>query len=683
MEPVLDAAAANAILESCPDALVLLDTDFVVRWVNTKAVRVFGWSFDEVVGEPAIELVHADDVPLVARIIVSLQREATVGRTTVRFVGPNGSVVSVSLVAALLRDDPVLGNGLLVSARLPGLSSQPATDHVDRVAMFEVMDRLPDAVAVYVPEVGFVFRNRAAVQLFGVAGRDARLLARGSALGDAAHNAHDSSLMAWLDDRAVSSFGPRQLVLEHADGAVHILDVTGSSLVDERGDVVGRIVTFNDVTTMATVNESLHRLAFQDELTGLANRRALREHLDRAIGPQTVVFADLDHFNEINDAFGHNIGDAVLVEVTARLRAAAGGAALVARHGGDEFVIVAPTDEDDPLVFAETLRLALLPILEPPLPREALTASFGVSIADGRRDVLDVLAEADAALYSAKAAGRNCVRRYLPDLTVRSHQHLSTQRVLRDALEASTLYIAFQPIVDVASGRTVSAEALVRIEGSHTSAAALVAAAERTGQIQQIDALALGAAIDLLVATSASPGFTVACNVSSTTLEGLGWWQSICEQLDRAGVAPNRLTVECAERGVSGLSAEAIENLRRAQNRGVRIAIDDFGVEHAGFGVLSALPFDLLKIDYRFVQRSTMESVDRAILDSFVTLARTIGVDLIAEGVETEEQLVLLKELGVAFAQGHLMQPAGHAHLILKRLSDEGPTHPGPAEALP
>jgi diguanylate cyclase (GGDEF)-like protein/PAS domain S-box-containing protein len=673
MDPVLDVAAANAILESCPDALVLLDTDFIVRWVNAKAVRVFGWSFDEVVGEPAIELVHSDDIALVARIITSLQRDATVGRTTVRFVGPDESIVSVSLVASLLRDDPVLGSGLLVSARLPGLSSQPATDHVDRVAMFEIMDRLPEAVVVYVREVGFVFRNRAAVRLFRVAGRDARLLATGSLLIDPAHNDSTSALTTWLDDNVVTAFGPRRLDLLHDDGACHNLEVTGSSLIDEHGETAGHIVTFNDVTAMVTVNQSLHRMAFQDELTGLANRRALREHLDRATGSHTVVFADLDHFNEINDAFGHTVGDAVLVEVTARLRAAAGDRALVARHGGDEFVIVAPVDNDDPLPFVESLRVALLPILEAPLPREALTASFGVSLSDGERDVLDVLAEADAALYSAKSAGRNCVRRYVPGLTIRSHQHLSAQRVLRDALDASTLFIAFQPIMETVSGRTVSAEALVRIEGSSMSASALVAAAERTGQIQQIDAIALQASIDLMVATTVSPWFAVSCKVSSMTIQSSGWWQAVCAQLDRAGVAANRLTVECAERGVSGLSADAVASLSRVRSHGVRIAIDDFGVQHAGFGVLSALPFDLLKIDHRFVRRSTLTQIDRAILDAFVTLARTMGVDLIAEGVETQEQLLLMKELGVAFVQGHLVQPAGPPQLILERLANEGP----------
>jgi diguanylate cyclase (GGDEF)-like protein/PAS domain S-box-containing protein len=664
MDAVLDETAANAMLASSPDALVLVDPAFVVRWVNAKAVRVFGWPFHELVGRSALELIHADDLAIAARVVSSIQQDATVGRTTLRIMGPDNQVVSVTVVATVLGEDSVLGPGVLISARLPGLSSQPGTDDVDRVGMFEVIDRMPEAVVVYVRDVGFVFRNRAAVRLFRVPGRDPRLT-----FDDSNFEGNIDVLRNWLSDYGDTSFGPTQLELVHADGDRHHLDVTGSSLVDNHGETTGRILSFNDITSLITVQGSLHRMAYQDELTGLANRRALDEYLHAASTPQTMVIIDVDHFNEINDAYGHSVGDAVLVEVTRRLTEAVGPDGLTARLGGDEFVVVIPTLRIDPGAFVEGLRRALLPILPAPLPPEAITASFGVSTTDSERDASVVLTQADAALYAAKGAGRNCVRRYVPGLTMRSHQHLSAQRVLRDALDASTVRIAFQPIVSTTSGRTVSAEALIRVDGSTIAPSALIEAAERTGQIQQVDRISLARTLDLLIATAEYPDFVVACNASVLSIAQPDWGDTIETELRRVGVDPARLVIECAERGLLGLDTAALDNLRRVRSIGVRVAIDDFGVEQAGFGVLSETTFDILKIDSRFVQRSVQETIDRAILEAIVQLTQTIGLEVIAEGVETEAQRALLVSLGVDLVQGHLVQAAGTPDQIVERLA--------------
>jgi diguanylate cyclase (GGDEF)-like protein/PAS domain S-box-containing protein len=667
MEPVLNSEDANAVLALSPDALVLVDSAFVIRWANAKALRVFGWPFHALVGRSALEMIHPDDLAIAARVVANIQQDATVGRTTVRVLGPDNLVVSVTVVATVLGDDSPLGPGTLISARLPGLSSQPATDDVDRVGMFEVIDRMPEAVMVFVKDAGFVFRNRAAVSLFRVPGRDPRLMLEDSNFGGSSSD-HDA-LQAWLERVDDAPFGPAQLELVHADGERHHLDVTGSSLFDNAGATTGRVLSFNDITSLITVQGSLHRMAYQDELTGLANRRALDEYLRGANLPHTMVIIDVDHFNEINDAYGHLVGDAVLIEVTRRLTAAVGSDGMTARLGGDEFVVVIPTLGIDPMAFVEGLRRALLPILPAPLPNEPITASFGVSSTDGGRDVSVVLTEADAALYAAKAAGRNCVRRYVPGLTMRSHQHLSAQRVLRDALDASAVRIAFQPIVSMVSGLTVSAEALIRVDGSNIPPSSIVEAAERTGQVQQIDAIAFQRTLDLLVTTAGTPEFVVACNASVLSIGRPDWGLAIESELRRVGVDPKRLVIECAERGLLSLDAAALDNLRFVRSLGVRVAIDDFGVEHAGFGVLSELTFDILKIDSRFVQRSVREPVDRAILEAIVGLTQTLGIEVVAEGVETEEQRALLASLGVDFIQGFLVAAADTPEQIIERLA--------------
>jgi diguanylate cyclase (GGDEF)-like protein len=426
------------------------------------------------------------------------------------------------------------------------------------------------------------------------------------------------------------------------------------------------------------LNESAQRLehqAFHDALTGLPNRALLTRHLrERIAVPDegerdlTVLLLDLDGFKSVNDSYGHSAGDSVLEVVSRRLRAIARRGDLVARFGGDEFVLVLEADHrepesDDPVsVVAERL----IAVLSQPIPLPpdgqvsvSLSASVGVARHRASESADDLLRNADLAMYAAKSRGKSRYERYSPAMHTASQRRLALAGELRGAAELGQLRLDYQPILALDEDRFVGAEALLRWQ--HPTHGLLlphdfIALAEETGAIVDMGAWVLNQACRELrgwqdMCTGSRP-LGVAVNISARQL-GPELLATVEQALYSNGIAPEDLTLEITESVIVDGDSQAHLSLGELKRLGVVLAIDDFGTGHSSLGRLRDYDFDELKIDRSFV--NDLDAGSPTLVAAQITLAQDLGMGVVAEGVETRAQLTYLRNARCPKAQGYLI----------------------------
>lgn len=425
-------------------------------------------------------------------------------------------------------------------------------------------------------------------------------------------------------------------------------------------------VRANDAT-----QEQLMRGALTDSLTGLANRTLMLRHIDAALRASwgtnrqpTVLFIDVDRFKNINDSLGHSIGDDVLSGVAARLVAAVPAHAVVGRISGDEFVVLddRTTNATDSVLLAETILDAFRDPLGSVGPDMFVTASVGVAYAPKELDIgADALMRhADTAMYRAKDAGRNCIALFDDSMVERVTQRLDIETALYRALEREELRLVHQPIVDVSLGLVVGFESLMRWErdGSAVSPADFIPVAEDTGTIVPLGGWALRDSLSQLRAWIdagvCKPSTTINVNVSPRQIHDPQFVQTVVDALTAANVPPDQLWLEVTEGVMITDTAQALSTLRRLESIGVRIAIDDFGTGYSSLSLLQRFPIHCVKVDRAFVH-DIDDPGTQSIVRTIVAMATTLGAEVVAEGVETPEQLEWLATLGCHRAQGYLI----------------------------
>jgi len=419
------------------------------------------------------------------------------------------------------------------------------------------------------------------------------------------------------------------------------------------------------VSDRRTAEVRLARMAHTDALTGLPNRARLIERLGAALRrdggePISVLFIDLDAFKRVNDTLGHPAGDELLRHTSDRLTSALRPQDELFRLGGDEFVALCPnTDLDAAVAVGERLRNALT---DPFRLRDALTrasASVGIRVArTGNDETPDqVLRDADTAMYAAKDQGRNRVVAFSPELRADLLRRVELGEALHEALETDRLRLVYQPIVDLLDGRVLGVEALMRwdhpTEGA-VSPLEIVAIARETAQVERLDSWVLDRAADQVVAwRSADVALPfVAVNVCFGSPEQLRLAELV-ESICRSGrLGDTRLVLELTEGSL--LEHRAEEELIAVREQGVYLAVDDFGTGHSSLSRLQQLPIDMLKVDRSFVDGLGTETHDSAIVTSVLELAATMGLHVIAEGVESERQAAMLLGLGCRAVQGYV-----------------------------
>ena len=475
----------------------------------------------------------------------------------------------------------------------------------------------------------------------------------------------NEQLYATLDLRAS---GPRAFSLEDLQFLHEIADVVASA-VEWRQD-----------------QERISYSASHDPLTGLANRALLVDRLQLALarkrrygGSVAVLFADLDRFKIVNDSLGHAAGDALLREVAARLRTTLRLEDTIARIGGDEFVMVcgdlAGSEEAELVAGRVSAALSAVhliagqEIFAPP--------SIGIALAQGTSvDPEDLIADADLAMYHAKAKGRGQWALFTPALRG-DPERIELESGLRHAIERGELRINYQPVVDLLSGHIVGAEALVRwqhpVKGL-VPPADFIPLAEETGLIVPLGQWMLDRACQQaavwgpLQAAEGRP-FLMSVNVSARQVATEGFIDGVFAALSGAGLDPSFLSLELTETFLMEDAHAAFSVLGELRERGIHISVDDFGTGYSSLAYLKRLPIHTVKVDRSFVSALGPEPEDSAIIVAVVSLARSIGLRVIAEGVETAGQLSLLRELGCHEAQGILMsrpQPADDFERLLQ-----------------
>ena len=471
------------------------------------------------------------------------------------------------------------------------------------------------------------------------------------------------------------------------DGRQRVLHLEAEPEFDEHGAVYGYNGIVQDVTDRRIAEDKIKHLANFDSLTGLPNRRQLIWRAERAIdharhmGHQvSLLLIDLDRFKIINDTLGHAAGDELLVEVARRLRGCvrhsdqvidatvdtAGSRAhrtleAVGRLGGDEFVALLSEvgDERD----AERVAMRILESLREPVlvgGQECfVTASVGIALypRDGLT-VADLLRNSDVAMYSVKAQGRNAASVYTPQLAGKGREKLELETALHKALEREELVLHYQPKIDVRAGRFMGAEALMRWQrnGQLVPPGEFIPLAEETGLIIPMSHWAIREAIRQARAWQNSFGFdaSIAVNMPSRMFQRTDLMEKIQTALTEQQVDPHCLELEITETGLMKDLQNVIPALKRLNALGVEISIDDFGTGYSSLAYLTTLPISELKIDRSFVRELGHRPESTAVVTAIIALARSLGLRVIAEGVETTLQMEVLNRLGCGIMQGFL-----------------------------
>ena len=435
------------------------------------------------------------------------------------------------------------------------------------------------------------------------------------------------------------------------------------------------------------IAERYARDALHDPLTGLANRTQLLDELGLALSRAArldtrvgVLFLDLDGFKSVNDRYGHGAGDLLLMEMADRLTSVVRSTDLVARQGGDEFVLLCKdvSDERSLTVLAEAVAEAASTPWVLDRRSASVTASIGIRLAHGHERPDVVLRDADTAMYEAKKLGGS---RWVVSDTLtqtRSAQRTDLEADVRRGVEAGEFAAWYQPVFGMQTGAVTGAEALVRWR--HPSRGLVmpdefVPAAEETGSIRLIGQQVLMLACQQAAAWGFDQdGLVMHVNTSANELSAHGFPALVSATLESAGLAPGTICLEITERQLINDEPLVNSNLDELRRLGVGLAIDDFGTEYASLSYLRRLPVDVLKIDRSFVADIAERPRDAALIIGFVAMARALGLRTIAEGVETPEQARILCQAGVSEAQGYHYGRPCDAVEWTKRWRSPGPT---------
>ncbi|WP_052669067.1 putative bifunctional diguanylate cyclase/phosphodiesterase [Nitriliruptor alkaliphilus] len=450
------------------------------------------------------------------------------------------------------------------------------------------------------------------------------------------------------------------------DGRTRTIHALGHAVIAADGVSRKMIGTCLDITEREALREQLTHRAFYDGLTGLANRALFLDRLEHALhtsrrsgDPTTVLYVDLNGFKAVNDTHGHRAGDKLLIEVARRLGSLARESDTVARLAGDEFALLLPgADAAAGEQVAERITALLSTPVELGDHRQVISASIGVAESSHAAGSDELLHHADVAMYTVKRSADRYWATFRPELSGRTRQEVALRRELGEAIGGGEFLLHYQPIIDLATGETVSLEALVRWHHPRYGLLApseFICLAEQSGQIVALGTWVTHEATRQAAELEAQLGqpVHVSVNLAARQLDG-DVTSVVRSALEQAGLPPQQLTLELTETGLMSRPEEAVGKLEQLRSDGVTIAVDDFGTGYSSLAYLKQLPIDILKIDRSFI-RSIAEGPEEAgLAHAIIKLAHIFGMRTIAEGIETSAQARTLRKLGCDRGQGFL-----------------------------
>jgi len=668
-------------LRHVPGGVSRIDRDLRVLYVNEQQAR---WLYTT---PQALEGQRLQDVippEVFARIHPHLEK-AFAGETAVfenRIDGPDGTQFRHTTIAPESVTAQGVAAVVLFAYDLTALKRIEQELAQQKAHLASVVNAMPDMVfmkdtnGVYL-SVNPVFERFAGRPERDVVGRNDYDLT----------NAAEAERFRKYDQRAMQAWQP--LVYEETltfaeDGYQGQFETIKTPIRDLHGRVTGILGVCRDITDRKRAEQEIERLAFYDALTGLPNRRLLLDRLQRSIAAcqrtrnlGALLFIDLDNFKDLNDTLGHDMGDQLLAQVAARLVGSVREADTVARFGGDEFVVMlealAP-DLQNAATQAETVAEKLLASLNQPFDLDGAqhysTPSIGITLfGDERLTVDELLKRADLAMYQAKAAGRNTQRFFDPDMQAAVNARSNLEADLRQGLARGELLVHYQPVVDH-HARLLGAEALVRWrhpQRGMISPGDFIPLAEQTGLILPLGQYVLQTACEQLQRWSQHPDtahLSISVNVSARQFRQPGFVAEVLQTLKNHNADPRQLKLELTESLLLGDIEDTIARMVQLKSEGVGFALDDFGTGYSSLSYLKRLPLDQVKIDQSFVRDVLTDPNDAAIVRTILALAKSLDLEVVAEGVETTGQLSFLRLHGCEGFQGYLFGRPGPVELF-------------------
>ena len=556
-------------------------------------------------------------------------------------------------------------------------------------AVFQAKERaqvtlqsIGDAVITTDSEGRIDYMNPVAESLTGWENREAQSQLIGDVLtvvDEATREASESPIVRCLREGQVLGLAEHTVLVNRRGQEIAIQD-SAAPIRDRAGNLIGAVMVFHDVSKERRLHRALHYQASHDALTGLINRREFENRLTAAVEGvrqdascrHALLYLDLDQFKLVNDTCGHPAGDQLLKQVTGVLQSRVRSGDTLARLGGDEFgILLQSCSLDQALRVAETLRQAI---------RDyrfvwqdgALAVGVSVGIVEITSDtptVASVMSAADVACYAAKDQGRNRVQLYKPDNVPERHREMHWVSKLTRACDESRFELFYQPIVPIGATPRVREhfELMLRLRdetGTLVTPVEFIPAAERYNIMPSIDRWVVRQALDRLVHRSASGvrPYTIAVNLSGTSLNDERFLEYLIAELSAHDLAPGAMCFEITETAAIANLGNVVYFMRELKARGCHFALDDFGSGLSSFMYLKTLPVDYLKIDGQFIENVTRDPVDRSMVEAISQVGKAMGIQTIAERVESAEVLAELGRLGIEFAQGfHIAEPRSTA----------------------
>jgi diguanylate cyclase (GGDEF)-like protein/PAS domain S-box-containing protein len=661
----------RSLADSSPTGIYRRDDDGRCIYVNDRWSEITGMSAEEALGFGWRSIIHPDDMSIFLPIepLTSLRpRDVPL---EFRVLRPTGEVRWVSLRTSMLYDDDGQPAGAI--GAIEDITDRKQSQR-DMNRLIEIFEATSDLVAIADPEGNLQYLNAAAKRFVGVS-------------SDAEHLHVRDTVSASVLERLIVEILPAvdrdhhwagELSLSPADGGVMPVWAQLLRHSDEEGQVFYSVV-MHDLSERKAFEHRLAHQATHDPLTGLPNRALLIDRLDSALARArrhqrrvAVLFLDLDHFKVVNDSLGHGLGDRLLVAISERLSVALRPGDTVARFGGDEFVVLCEDvlDQSDAIAVAERIDRAVGGRFVIDDTEVFVGVSIGIACPDDVEvDPETLIRDADAAMYRAKDRGRARWEMFDNAMRASAVDRLDIETALRRALERRELRVYYQPIIDLASGTIDGVEALLRWE--HPERGLLnpddfITVAEETGLIVPIGAWVLDQACRQAQRWQASAStlapLRVSVNLSGRQLGHPSLVDDVSSVLASTGIDPSLVELEITESVLMDDVEMSRETLGRLHSLGVKLAVDDFGTGYSSLSYLRRFPVDLLKVDRSFIDFLDEDGDESAIVTAIVTLAHTLGLVAVAEGVETAAQLAALRRLRCDRAQGFHMARPGTDH---------------------
>ncbi|WP_199175644.1 EAL domain-containing protein [Telmatospirillum siberiense] len=651
----------QAILDRCPVGIAVIDYDGNYVTVNPAYCAIYGYEPQEMVSHPFTMVFPVEDrQPILIRHQRFLSEGGKLGGewTVVR---RDGTVLSVWSESVRFAKREGFFNRLVY---VLDITERKKTQEQMRIAA-TVYETSHEAILVTDGDNNIIAVNPAFTRVTGydfaeVVGRNPRIFKSGR---------HDDAFFREMwrslneEDMWIGEVWDRR-----KSGEDYVKELTITVVKDASGAVLSYVGMFSDITLRKKNEEIIWRQANFDAVTGLPNRHMFQDRLEQGARKATregrimaLMLIDLDHFKEVNDSLGHRAGDALLAEVSFRIAGCLRAVDTVARLGGDEFAVIF-SDLSHARDGERVARTLLASLAEPFfIERESVfvSASIGIAIFPDDSDSLEELFKnADQAMYAAKAAGRNCFSYFTPAMQQAALDRLRMSNDLRRALDAAQFEVHYQPIIHLMTGRVVKAEALVRWlhpTRGMIGPAEFIPLAEDTGLIVPLGDWVARQAIARLAQwrRAFNPEFQIAVNQSpaqfrSNDFTDVGWVQ----ELERYGLEGNAVVIEITEGLLLNAEPRVNKNLLMFRDAGIQIAIDDFGTGYSSLAYLRKFDIDYLKIDRSFVE--DLDGIGLDLCEAIVVMAHRLGLEVVAEGVETERQRDILARIGCDYAQGYL-----------------------------